>query len=215
MLVENVAKYVHRARIASLLDVGAGHEITAVPLSRTVSRYLAIEHNEQSASELRRLGLKVMTSTFPVPLNETFDMVLSSHSVPELRLDLYEAFLNGAWNALNPLGTLLIVTFKGCRGDIAALREEITGEAVCRDPQRETIINILSKWGNVRIERVNSYLQSLDPRDIVFYLRSLLRSEIEREQYSTRLLEILEMRYKFDSRYIFPTEHAFMSIIKR
>ena len=215
VLVKNIGTYIDQVKAKSLLDIGAGHSTTAIPLSQKVHRYLAIEENGTRAEELRASGLDVVVGTFPLPLSEEFDMVLSSHSVPEGKLNLYNSFLSSAWEVLNPQGTLLVVTFKGSRGDTVLLREEITRLKVGPDPQLAAIMQNLASRGNVRVEMINSYLQSPEVDDIVaFIARSIFWSGDEEERHLPQLQEILTLRYKINGCYIFPTQHLFISVVK-
>jgi len=113
-------------------------------------------------------------------------------------------------------GFLLVITFKGSRGDIARLREELTGSTLKNDPQFETIVQNLSQCGPVRIERINSYISSPYVTDIVTYIsEAVFRTERERLAHSNRLQEILHMRYRLDGQYVFPLEHLFLSVRRK
>src|SRR5262249_38101050 len=101
MLVRRVGRLIARYKVKSLLDIGAGFASTAVPLSKMVTRYVAVENNRERSSALQKAGLEVTTCSFPLSLVEQFDMVLCSHSVPEINLSLYPAFLESAWQAVN------------------------------------------------------------------------------------------------------------------
>src|SRR2546429_2633725 len=97
VLIENIRAYINLCKAASLLDIGAGAPMTATPLSRSVNRYLAIEEDKDMVVALRSAGLNVVCGTFPLPIRETFDLVLSCHSVPETDICLYPEFLDSAW----------------------------------------------------------------------------------------------------------------------
>jgi len=217
-LVENISRYLAEFRAQSLLDIGAGSSYTAQPLSQRVQRYLAVEADVHSVAELRGAGLSVMHGTFPMELPWQFDMVLSSHSVPEDDISKYDDFISKAWELTNSGGVLLIITFKGNRGDLNQIREELLGEAFPSSPEFSCIINTLKRLGgNVQIERVNSYAESLAAADLVKFFESWISGDrAVRERIRDPFTRIIETRYKVkSSMFVFPTEHLFISCIKQ
>src|SRR3990167_8971954 len=90
----------------SVLDIGAGNGEISIPISKKVKRFLAIEHIEEFSNKLKWNGIEVISKTFPTNLNEKFDLVLCSYSVPYERKD-YEPFLSDAFEAIKRQGTLL------------------------------------------------------------------------------------------------------------
>jgi len=215
-LVRNIAKYIDSHSVTSLLDIGAGYDSIATPLSQLVSRYLAVEQDTSRAAVLRKCGLNVVCGRFPISLSEVFDMVLSCHSVPEGNIDSYNPFLDSAWEAVRTGGILLVITFKGGLGDGILLRQEITGRMVSVDPQFEAIVRNLRTKGDVLIKRVNSYLRSSDAEGIVTYLKGwVLRTDEEMHDHGRHLREILEARYNKGGEYKFPMQHLFISAVKK
>jgi hypothetical protein len=212
VLVQHISRYIKRFNAASLLDIGAGFATTAVPLSRSVRRYVGVEENQERAIALRAAGLDIIIGEFPLPVDAKFDMVLTSHSVPEKGLEYYEPFFDSARAMIKLEGLLLVVTFKGSKGEIAVLREEITGRTVGLDPQLTAILNNMRMWGRPQVEKVNSHLRSPSADDIAEWLAPcLFRTAAEKDQHSSRLMEILETRYRVKDRIVFPTEHLFIS----
>ncbi len=124
-LIENISWYIHDSMASSLLDIGAGRPDTAAALSKEVERYTAVEQDSRRAAELKNAGLEVVQGRFPLQLGSVYDLVLSSHSLPESSTELYPAFLSAAWDLTSDHGIMLIVTFKGARGDLATLRNEL------------------------------------------------------------------------------------------
>jgi hypothetical protein len=214
-LVDNIHRYVRSSRASSLLDIGAGGPSMAIPLSRLVKRYLAIEENQEAAKVLGAEGLNTLARTFPVQLHESFDLVLSCHSVPEAGVEYYPEFLDCAWQSAKVGGVVLVVTFKGGRGDSALLREELTGSKNGKDPQFEALFKHLSSRGVVLIEKVNTYIKSPRISDIIEYIENIVfRAESEKLAHLDRLSEILFMRYRLDDVYIFPLRHLFLSVTR-
>jgi len=187
----------------------------AIPLSRMVKRYLAIEKDHEAARALGVEGLDSVAGTFPVQLHESFDLVLSCHTVPEAGVEYYSEFLDCAWQSVTLGGVLLVVTFKGGRGDSARLREELTGNRNGTDPQFEAIRQNLIPRGILRIEKINTYITSPHISDIIEYIDKLVfRAESEKVTHLDRLSEILFMRYRLDDVYIFPLQHLFLSVTR-
>jgi 2-polyprenyl-3-methyl-5-hydroxy-6-metoxy-1,4-benzoquinol methylase len=214
-LVENIHRYVRASAGSSLLDIGAGGPSMAIPLSRIVKRYLAIEEDQEVARVLQAEGLDTLVGTFPVQVHESFDLVLSCHTVPEAGVEYYSEFLDCAWHSVKVGGVLLVVTFKGGRGDSAILREELTGSAIGKDPQFEAILQNLARLGVLRIEKINTYVRSPRITDIIGYIGKIVfRAESEKLTHLDRLAEILFMRYRLDDVYIFPLQHLFLSVTR-
>jgi hypothetical protein len=214
-LVENIHRFVRASGASSLLDIGAGGPSMAIPLSRIVKRYLAIEEDQEAAGVLRAEGLDTLARTFPVQLHESFDLVLSCHTVPEGGIEYYPEFLNCAWQSVNVGGVFLVITFKGGRGDSALLREELIGSGNGKDPQFEAILQTFTRRGIVRIEKINTYIKSPHVSDIIEYISKIVfRAESEKLTHFDRLAEILFMRYRLDGEYIFPLQHLFLSVTR-
>src|SRR5690606_39138006 len=162
VLVKNIIRYIKDSNTKSLLDIGAGDGDVALPISKEVQYYFAVEVNNERVNNLQKLGLNAIYGIFPNTTNkitETFDMVLSSHSIPEqLGVEdhnLYKPFLEKAWELLNKNGILLIVTFKGSVDDpVRLIAEKITGKQIRThsDALYETMIKILNEFGEPKVE---------------------------------------------------------------
>ena len=217
-LVANISRYIRETSADSLLDIGAGSPETALPVSKLVHRYRAVERDPQAAARLEHAGLNVTMGTFPLPIDGTYDLVLSSHSVPENSVESYPPFLSSAWELTNPEGMLLIVTFKGNRGDLAEIAHELVGQLPHKSEEFEFIIRSYEEFGGViRIERVNSYIEALAAEDIAFFLEPWLSGDCrQRESIHSTFVRIIETRYKVRrDLFVFPTEHLFLSCRKQ
>lgn len=216
VLVENIIRYVRRYNTKSLLDIGAGTSATAAAISRSVENYLAVEMDEESAEELKRAGLNVIKGKFPLPVNQTFDLVLSSHSIPERALEEYTYFLSEAWKMLNPGGIFLIVTFKGCAGSLDEVRRELFDFASQVSAEYKAVLAFLENRGEVSIEKINSYIQAASAESLADFLSPwLIGKRVDFAEKTLLLLHILNTRYKVSSDlFVFPTEHLFISCKK-
>lgn len=215
-LVDNIIRRVEQVGAKSLLDIGAGSTEVALPLSRAVDTYLAVEQEPARAAKLREANLNVVAGRFPVPINQTFDMVLSSHSIPERSLSSYPSFLSEAWKLTNHGGQLLIVTFKGKHGDLARLEFELLGRYPRRSAEYDAVITYLEKQGRTRIERVNSYIQARSGEVLANFLGPWISGDRQvLAGMMPALIHVMNTRYKVQHNYfVFPTEHLFISCDK-
>jgi hypothetical protein len=227
VLVANISRYVSRSvsrstgegAAESLLDIGAGSLETALPLAGMVRRYHAVERDPEVAERLEKAGLKVTRGAFPlsVPMAGGYDLVLASHSVPEDSVASYLPFLSAAWDLTGEGGTVLVVTFKGSGGDLAAVRQELLGEAPRKSAELEAIIGFYEgSGGAVAIEQVNSFVEGVRAEDIVAYITPWISGKSGvRESIRSRFLRIVETRYRVrPDLFIFPTQHLFLSCRK-
>ena len=217
VLVENISRYVRDIEADSLLDIGAGSLETALPLSSKVLRYDAIEQDPINAARLKNAGLNVIQGTFPFSVNGTYDLVLSSHSVPENSIESYLPFLSSAWDLTSPKGMMLVVTFKGSVGDFATIRHELLGRSPQRCEELETIVDFYENSGGVmEIERINSFVEAARSEDIVSFLAPWLSADQNmRESIHLPFVRIIETRYKIrQDLFAFPTQHLFLSCRK-
>lgn len=215
-LLKNISKYIFDSKAASLLDIGAGGGTLALPLSKTVTRYLAVEENSERCAKLRMAGLDALMEHFPTPIGETFDFVLSSHSIPE-QINAYPAFLSSAWQLTKPGGQFVIVTYKGRRGAIFDLRQELLGGDPDSSPEMDCIEHAFRGWGTVSIEKFNSYAEAQSAIEIVTYFEEWMsgREEIK-QRIRQQFLDIVEARFCVrPGCYVFPTEHAVARCFKK
>jgi len=202
-----VLNFIKEHQIRSLLDIGAGFIETAKIYQKAVEEYLAIEQDSERASKLLEEKIPTRILKFPAALEETFDMVLSSHSIPEVKSEYYP-YLKTALNLLNPGGSLVIITFKGAQSTLLKLSIELLGEKgfAFPDPLNQEMMDILSQFGSPVITNITSIERSTDPDDLIRTLCFSFR--VDFSEWRSRLLEILETRFKDNKGYFFPHEHA-------
>lgn len=200
----------HGAR--SLLDIGAGYAETAVSYSEAVERYVAIERNPESADRLAARGLTVVVGAFPVPVDGSFDLVLSSHSIPEGDAAPYGQFLSAAWKLVNPGGHLLVITFKGAYDAGRKIKCELAGECSPHDAALyDEMMRVLRGFGEPEETHVPSFHRSTKLGDLVEIASfSLGLGEECRESVA----RIIERDYKTAEGYAVPTEHVVVSLRK-
>jgi SAM-dependent methyltransferase len=217
ILADSIAEFVTERGARSLLDIGAGNGRVAIPLSGQVSRYLAVEKNTSHCEALRHAGLDVINAIFPVEIDEQFDMVVASHSIPEADAAFYEPFLAQAWKLVAARGLLLIITFKAVSNSpISRLAEEIAGRKYQDDHRYTLMTKILSTYGDVAIAERTSHFASEEFSDIATVFGSWFWRSAEEESKVKPLLEIaMQTRFRVGGEYRVPTPHRFVATTKR
>lgn len=212
-----VLRFVRDRRARSVLDIGAGRGPVAVPVAAAVRRYLAVEQDASAAEALRGAGLDVVQGVFPVALEERFDLVVSSHSIPEGDVALYEPFLAGAWELVANGGMLLIVTFKGPNGSpIPKLSEELLGRTYAVDPRYTEMLRILRGYGEVEITTLRSHVEVDDFESFAELWGSWFwRTAEQRAEVEPALREAADARFRDGGRYRVPEQHLVIAIAKR
>ena len=217
VLLGEVVKYLEKFNVTSLLDIGPGDGTLAQQLANNVSRYLAVERNENFLKKLESLGLESVFATFPCPIEETFDMVLASHSLPEQK-SLYKPFLDTAWKAVRPGGTFLIASLKGGAGALTKLKSmwRIDESEMIDKPLFDTMMDILNTYGEVTVHHTVSTLESDDYEEIVDFVLTSINPSKEKKQDCKRFLEDeIKSKYQKNGTYYFLNEHVFASVQKR
>lgn len=164
VLLQTIRRHLRALRARSLLDIGAGDGNLAIPVSKLVSNYVAIEQSPSRVLKLRKAGLTVLGRHFPFRMQRLFDLVLVSHAIPE-RLAAYPSFIRQAWGNIKPGGELLIITFKGAAQQVFKTKKDAARFAV--------LISILRTLGRPKIERITSLIHSKDPLILGEVLRQM------------------------------------------
>lgn len=149
VFLEKIGEKLRDHNVSSVLDIGAGNGDLAIPLSKLVDTYVAIEPVSQQADILRKAGLTVFESLFPCPINENFDLVLISHSLP-WKQEKYQPFLTEAKKLVAANGSILVITYDDSTGDWHKLLVE------CGLPSKRRITN--------HVSALIEFLPSLSPR---------------------------------------------------
>lgn len=218
VLLSAISREIKKRKIKSLLDIGAGNGLLSIPLSNKVESYLAVEPNKNFAIKLRKAGLEVIEGTFPLKILGTFDMLLTSHSIPH-RKDLIEPFIKEAWKLVKVGGIFLIIT---CRGKENNRTWSMKGfEANRKDPNYASlnyIIQLLALFGKVKTRKITTQIITNTLDTMVQVLSSIAsvassgrrkrKEEFLRSQI--QLKEILNQRYRNENSYFFPFQHSFI-----
>ena len=216
VLLKKISEIIDQFEIKSILDIGAGHPILAIPLSKKVVKYFGIETEPNRVKQLKEAGLNVIEGRFPeVVLSDTYDLVLCSHSIPE-QVDEYHSFFAKAWDLVTKNGWLVIITFKGVKDDLEDLTNQLRENWADDDKLRyEEMIKILSAFGEVQTDKIVSHSNSEDIEQVANLLSfSIGGTDEEKKSYREKLENILEEKYKVGGKYVFPHEHLVLMIQK-
>ncbi len=216
MLANTIVGFVTERGARSLLDIGAGSGGVAVPVARSVERYVAVEQDPIAAQALRDAGLDVVEATFPVEIRDRFDLVVSSHSIPEGGVELYEPFLSRAWERVAPGGLLLVITFKGSNDSpLFRLSERVLRRTYAVDPRYTAMLEILAGYGDVRIAKTRSHAETTEFSDIAaLYGPWFWRSDDEAVRNEPLVRAALDDGFTVGGTYRFPSEHHVIAVAK-
>lgn len=216
ILLRKISEIIDRFKIKSILDIGAGHPILVVPVSKRVDKYIGVETEPNRVKLLREAGLKIVEGEFPnIEIKGSFDLVLSSHSIPEQISD-YPQFLQKAWGFVKENGWLVIITFKGVEDDLENLINILRKNWTDNDkPKYDEMMKILSTFGEVSKEKVTSQSSSEDIEQMTNLLSfSIGGSGNEKSSYHQKLKDILNEKYKTGGKFIFPHKHFVLMVQK-
>jgi hypothetical protein len=199
-----------------MLDIGPGYIDVAYPISQSVERYVAVERNPEAAHAIRNAGLVVVDGVFPEVAGSLgdaqFDLVVSSHSIPESDWSSYEPFLEAAWAKVAPGGSFVVITFKG---DTESPMMRLRGELLKRQPTPDrryiAMHDWLSRRGRVDVSKETSFVMTASISDLeVFFGPLLWKTVDEQRARSPRLCEVAD-RFLEGGRYRIPTEHLLIA----
>src|SRR5665213_2019590 len=142
--------------------------------------------------------------------------VVSSHSIPEGDVALYEPFLAGAWKLVASGGTLLIVTFKGStESPIRKLSAELLGVTHGVDDRYTAMLRILREYGDVEITKTCSHVETDDFASFTDLWGSWFwRNDEQRAAIEPVLRAAADERFNVGGRYRVPEEHVVVATAK-
>ncbi|QQS60689.1 class I SAM-dependent methyltransferase [Candidatus Falkowbacteria bacterium] len=218
LLLKAIKEKICDHNISSLLDVGPGDGRLSIPLSLEVDNYVGVESNSLYVNKLRAANLRIVHGDFPLDIDESFDMVLMSHSLtykPNLIID----FINKGWELLKTSAILLIITFRAKDDDWTSLLSKIGENPLKKYQDCYTIIEeTLKSFGNLQINKVVTEVTT-DTLDDMIEALSFVASDgnLERKNlflsHSEELKEILN-EYTKNGSYFFPFQHFCLMVKK-
>ncbi len=204
ILKQTVLDFITTHKTKSILDIGAGFVETAKIYQEAVPRYLAIESQISNAKKLQEASIPVSVCTFPCEVLGAYDLVLSSHSIPE-DINLYKPFILKAWESVSIGGYLMIITFKGGMQTLSKKDNEISMRADIYDKDKyDEMMHVLQTFGNPAVTTIESIEKTKDINDLVNIVSMSL--DVDSIEWKDRISEKLEF-FKEGDEYLFPHEH--------
>jgi cyclopropane fatty-acyl-phospholipid synthase-like methyltransferase len=216
VLSQTILRHAKEVDARSLMDIGAGAGAVARVVSRDLARYLAVEQNPTSVAALRKAGVAVLSATFPCEVpGRPFDMVVSSHSIPEGSVEMYEPFLAQAWAAVKPGGLFLVITFKGpVESPIRKMAAEILDRRYGDDLRYAEMLRLLGSYGTVAISVVTSHVRTLNFSDLEARFGGWFwKSQEQRAIALPRLRDAMDSKFRSSSgEYDLTTPHTVIAV---
>jgi hypothetical protein len=158
-------------------------------------------------------------------LSDQFDIVLCSHSLPDLtglNSGQNALFLAAAWDLVEVGGVLIIITFQGSAGALEDITSEIFRDLSSQNtnadnPEYTAIMSRLCEFGEPKLERVNSYAIADKADEIVSYFTPWIGgvNKPMTEERRAHFRRIIDAQYCIHpDLYVLPTEHLFISCRK-
>ncbi len=221
ILKNEILNLFKKYNIESVLDIGAGNGLLSIPLSKKVENYLAIEPKVKFCEALRKKGLRVIESFFPINLAGKFDFILCSHSVPEEGKN-YIPFLSYAWEKVSDKGNLLMITYGQKHDDWNKLIRDLNLQSF-KDHYKKGIerYDFLKTFAEVDVKKVRTQVKTHSLNQMIRALSFVASAgQIDKKEKflakKDKLKRILNGKY-FDSSqdlYTFPFNHYFFRIQK-
>jgi len=218
-LLAVLKRRIEAARAHSLLDIGAGNGDLAVPLSKLVDVYLAVEPKADFVAKLQAGGITTIHAAFPTDINQTFDVVLASHVVPWEEGES-ETFLRAAWRLLNPKGSFMMITYDE---EVSEWGELLQASGLPIDSVGQGHFagykTLLASLGNLEVEPITTYVETESLDDMLLALAFVygdgMPDRAEQFQENPVVQKTLEADYHNDGRYCFPFTHYLLQAIKQ
>jgi len=216
ILLASMSDYIKKLKIKSLLDIGAGNGDIAIPLSRMVDSYMAVEKNENFVKKLSSKKINVIKANFPeekFKLKKKFDLVLCSYVIPHNKD--FKKFISEAWEYINSGGHLLIITHSRSRDECGKFFKKIKFKNFWDNPSFfPRLINYLKILGKVSVKEVMSTIRSVDLHEFFSALAFIASGgESDKEKLFYKKKEEIEKVIKRDYKkeiYEFPLKHYFI-----
>ncbi len=217
ILFEKISEEIKKKKVSSLLDIGAGDGFLSVPLSKQVSRYLAIESSALFAKKLSEKGLDVVRRKFPFTLKEKFDMVLISHALPEKEC---EKFVKSAWKAVNVGGSLVVITHKEKEGDWSFLLTQMRENEDTTDHLTyEKVVDIMNLLGKTELKKFKTHIYAPNEKEAIEVLSFMFSDGNKKLKHrflsQNKKVSKIISKYKTSQGIIFPFNNFMIIAVKK
>ena len=212
-----LSSYIKKLKIRSLLDIGAGNGTIAIPLSKKVKNYMAIEKNKSFVNNLKSEGIGVIEEEFPkkdINLEGTFDMVLCSYVIPHNKN--FKKFVSKAWEYISPRGYLLIVTHRQFHDEWGKFCKKIKFKVYWDSSSFfSNLIIYLKSLGEVYVKEVVTPVKSENLGEF-FSALAFVASQGDKNKESLfyknkdKIDKIINRNYNKKKSYEFPFKHYFI-----
>lgn len=216
VLYRKIGDRIERLGVSSMLDIGAGNGELAIPLSRKVKTYVAVEHKPEYTEALKKEGLKTVLGTFPCRVSGHFDMVLASHSVPWNRHDS-GLFLREVIRKLKTGGVFLLITYDHEDGNWKELLESCFPRLLQKNQGRVAHLkSFLPTFGQCVCRTAIAEVRTRTPEDMRKALAFVYSDGLERKHQeflgNTQVLEFLGRKHEEGEEYRFSFEHIIFEV---
>lgn len=200
----------------SLLDIGAGGGELAVPLSKSVEHYVAIERSRIFADRLQAAGIHVINSSFPLLISHTFDVVLACHSVPRRPIH-FVPFIEGALRCVSENGQFLLIT----HDDRGGAWEELLHACALTWQERQKdrffeLWNLLNGRGKTTLSEITTHVRAKSIDDIMHALSFMFAngSGMNGMRFisNSQVRSYLRERHLHRGGYAFPVKHVMIEL---
>ncbi len=213
VLFEAIAREIKLFKVNSLLDIGAGNGLLAIPLSKKVKKYTAIEPKSKHADLLRQANLEVIKHSFPTDrVSRTYDGILASHVI-SYEDDNYKSFILSAWKYLKPGGIFMLITHKGEENEWTELLNDAgLGNSIYSNESFEDMKSLLQSLGEFELKKIVSCVKTDNTKDMIEALSFVASDGVpeRKKAFMSRrsiLEKILKAKYRQTDTYFFPFNH--------
>jgi SAM-dependent methyltransferase len=216
VLLKAILKEILTLKPESVLDIGAGNGDLAIPLSKEVEVYKAIEQKSDFAKKLRVAGIEVYEEVFPFATGRQYDFVLVSHALP-WKSSNFKLFIEGMVPEIKKGGFALIITYDDEVGEWNDLMDFCgLSEGRVISGRVKEVKNFLASYGKLTDYVVTSYLKTDTIENMIEALAFVFsdgRAErIELFKNHERVRVYIEEHFRTKEGYNFPFHHLFLKL---
>ena len=190
-----------------------------------VEKYCAVEMNSNFIPKLLNKNLNVIEGEFPLNIENSFDMILASHTISYRHKDFSRyigAFFKCAWKLLNSGGILLLINSAGNEGEWTTFMNRIGMQEELIPSQKgyKEILLKLRLLGKLSILKIDSFIRTNNIDDMIDSLTFIASKgdPLRKTKFLSnrvKIEEVLKKSYFINNEFVFPLEHYFHILIKK